>query len=125
MTQGRPAFGDETLIKKRRYLKVVTEETKPPKKIERPCKFQVFVPGLDGYNRSKPCPNEAQGNGWCSEHQHAQSGMDIGASLGYPEMEISVVYVIIGQGRDNWQAYFERAVGHGLQIVMRYLEAQV
>lgn len=124
--QNRPEFGDMTQIKQRRaHLKPVNENTKPPKKVEHPCKFQVFVPGIDSLNRSKPCQHEAQENGWCEEHQHAQEGMNLGERLGYRSVEISAAYTIIGQGKANWEAYFERARGKGLVTVLSYLQSRI
>lgn len=123
--QNRPEFGDMTQIKQRHaHLKPVNENTKPPKKVEHPCKFQVFIPGIDSLNRSKPCQNEAQENGWCEEHQHAQEGMEIGKKLGYRSVEIAA-YTIIGQGERNWEAYFERATGKGLATVLDYLRKRL
>lgn len=132
--QGRPEFGDMTQIKQRRaHLKPVSENTKPPKKVEHPCKFQVFIPGLDSLNRSKPCQNEAQANGWCEEHQHAQEIMDLGKKLSHRSVEIPVVFyqdgrepfkIIIGQGELNWEAYAERATGKGLNTVLDYLRSR-
>lgn len=134
-TQNRPEFGDMTQIKQRRaHLKPVNESTKPPKKVEHPCKFQVFVPGLDSCNRSKPCQNEALENGWCEDHQDAQIGMDLGKKINYRSIEIPVVYygndrepskIILGQGKPNWEAYFERAAGKGLATVLNYLQSRI
>ena len=117
----RPVFGKVDPAPKRKHHLKVADTTKPQKKVETPCKFQVFVPGIDSYNRSKPCPNEALANGWCSEHQHAYDGMEIGERLGYRSIEIAAAYTIIGQGEKNWEAYFERATGKGLATVMDYL----
>lgn len=122
----RLTFGDTSQIKQRRtHLKTVNEDTKPSKKVEHPCKFQVFIPGIDSLNRSKPCSHEAMANGWCEEHQHAQIGMDLGAKINYRPIEIVEAYTIIGQGEANWEAYFERATGKGLATVLNYLQKRI
>lgn len=124
--QNRPEFGDMTQIKQRQaHLKPVNENTKPPKKVEHPCKFQIFIPGIDRLNRSKPCPYEELANGWCEEHQDAQIGMDLGAKIGYVSVEIKDAYTIIGQGEKNWLAYFEKARGKGLTTVLNYLQKRL
>ena len=114
-TQERPVFGvDPTPKKKRQVNKVEKPVT------ETPCAFQVL--DIIGCNvKSKPCQYEALANGWCSEHKHAQAGMDEGKRLGWRSVEIAEAYTIIGQGRLQWEAYFERATGSGLARVMDYL----
>jgi len=130
--QERPVFGNvDPTPKKKRHLKVV-DSTQAQKKTITPCKFQKLDP-VGSLNKSKPCANEALANGWCKEHQHAQLGMDEGERLGWRSVEIPVVYygedrepfkIIIGQGRLQWEAYFERARDPGLSKVLDYLRKQ-
>jgi hypothetical protein len=125
-TQERPVFGVDPTPKKKRQAKV--EKPVP----QTPCAFQILdIIGCNG--RSKPCQNEALANGWCEQHQHAQDGMDEGERLGYRSVEIPVVtyhdgrepsMIIIGQGKRQWEAYFERARNPGLTKVLDYLSKQ-
>ena len=99
----------------------------PPKAV---CSFYVMVIERDGLIKSAPCQEKPMINGWCLRHQHAQTGMDLGAKLGYPEIKIPLgvtihdepCYIILGQGRVFWLAYFERGTDPGLKTVMNYIE---
>jgi hypothetical protein len=91
------------------------------------CAFQVMIIDRNGRVKSARCQEKPIINDWCLCHQHAQAGMDLGAALDYPEIAVPLVdnepcKIILGQGRENWQAYFERARDPGLATVMAYLE---
>jgi hypothetical protein len=65
----------------------------------------------DGY----PCQIPLQG-GWCKEHARSGQLLELGASLGFPEMELSFdagygkrAARIIGSGIAGWEAYAEVA----------------
>ena len=127
-------FGDvDPAARKKRQVRK-TEKPPAPPTPEKRCAFQVLeeVP-WERLMRSAQCKEPALSNGWCKEHQHAQTGMEIGEQLGWQSVEIPMCAyygdenvrqftLIIGQGRANWLAYFERAREPGLTTVMKYLE---
>ena len=136
-TKEKPVFGVD--FKKKRVQKVEKPVAPRVSKPVKPCAFQVLVEVPDkkspwlGVMQSEQCKNEAIANGWCSDHQHAQDGMNEGERLGYRSVEIPVTRpygdeepfkIIIGQGKQNWLAYFERATGSGLAKVMDFLSRQ-
>lgn len=111
--------------------KLVFGQTPPVRPLKAICMFRVMVIDRDGIVKSAPCQEKPMINGWCLRHQHAQTSMDLGTKLGYPEIKIPLevmihdepCYIIIGQGKQNWQAYFERAKDPGLATVMKHLES--
>ena len=120
-TQEKPIFGVDFEKKKKPAKK---DKPVAPPTPKHPCKFQENET-REGSVKSKPCQSEALANGWCEKHQDAQIGMDIGERLGYRSVEIKEACTIIGQGKLNWEAYFERASGKGLVTVLKYLQSRI
>lgn len=120
-TNKQPVFGVDFKTKTRRVQK---EKPAVPPTPKHSCKFQENET-REGSVKSIQCKNEAQANGWCEKHQHAQIGMDLGAKIGYRSIEITEACTIIGQGKENWLAYFERSTGKGLATVMNYLQSRI
>lgn len=120
-TDKKLVFGVDFAAKKKRVQK---EKPVAPSTPENRCSFQENEK-RDGVIKSIQCKNEAQANGWCEKHQHAQDGMDLGERLGYRSVEIVEACTIIGQGKLNWLAYFERSTGKGLVTVLNYLQKRL
>ncbi len=72
------------------------------------CLFELVSVGSDQRIRATRCPGKALANGWCEAHQHTQEILDLGASLGYPRIEVTP-HRAIGEGKGSWTAYAKRA----------------
>lgn len=128
-------FGDTDLVSKKKRQPRKSDKPTPPPTPEKLCAFQTTIETQGRLMKSAPCKEPALSDGWCEEHQHAQAGMDIGERLGWQSVEIpmtaerrengiSPFTLIIGPGKRDWLAYFERATGPGLTTVLKYLESK-
>lgn len=82
------------------------------------------------------CTGKPLAHGWCEEHSRAAILLDLGAKLGYPEVDIPV-YGAQGElittrtilaGVQNWEAYGEKVtrkhLAHDLPAIKRLLDQQ-
>jgi Toprim-like len=80
-----------------------------PSSLPRPrCPFECIVIGRDSHIKAVACQGKPLANGWCAEHQEAQTLLDLGARLGYPRVQLTQ-YRAIASGRGGWEAYACRA----------------
>jgi len=76
--------------------------------------FERVVVDSDSHIKTTACRGKPLTNGWCAEHQAAQTLLDVGAQLGYPRIQVTR-YRAIGAGRGCWHAYARCAPTRWLQ----------
>ncbi len=72
--------------------------------------------------RLVPCKQKPLANGWCEEHQLAQTMLDLGALVEYPALQLNQ-YRGIQDGKATWEEYVIRAPRHWVQRDLQKVQA--
>jgi hypothetical protein len=102
----------------RAQLKPYSPATLPPLPRKR-CPHSV----LTDNHKIHPCKGMPGANGWCEEHAASHDLLCLGATLGYPAVELNP-YRSIAAGVANWEAYAERAPKKWLSVDMRVIRVK-
>jgi hypothetical protein len=88
------------------------------------CPFVYTVVDGEGHIKGVPCREKRlASSGWCAEHQQAQTLLDLGATFGYPRIQVTS-HRTLGAGRGSWEAYACRAPANWLRHDLPFIRSQ-
>jgi len=85
------------------------------------CPCERVVVDSDGHIKATHCQGKPLAQGWCAEHQGAQTLLDVGERFGYPRIQV-MNSCAVGAGRRSWQAHARCAPARWLQDDLRFIQ---